>query len=162
MKESAFSSSTVDLTHLAFSTDPFQRDFYALSLSSLSFRCRQMGVVSDEERLLRELLKIEKHEDRMITAMVQLTVSNEQLNKRLTGLTWVMLILTWITFVIAIPNTLATIFGIPKVSEALGLEVMIATLIVSTAGALFLVIFPGSSLSLSKLEKRLGRKIKHS
>jgi hypothetical protein len=121
-----------------------------------------MGVVSDEERLLRELLKIEKHEDRMITAMVQLTVSNEQLNKRLTGLTWVMLILTWITFVIAIPNTLATIFGIPKVSEALGLEVMIATLIVSTAGALFLVIFPGSSLSLSKLEKRLGRKIKHS
>jgi hypothetical protein len=93
---------------------------------------------SDEKRLLQELLKIENHEDRMITAMVQLTVSNEQLNKRLTGLTWIMLILTWITIVIAIPNTLATVFGIPKVSEALGLEVIIAALVFSTFGALLI------------------------
>src|SRR3989304_7471566 len=32
-----------------------------------------------EERLLTELLKIEKHEDRMITAMVKLAASNENL-----------------------------------------------------------------------------------
>lgn len=112
-----------------------------------------MGRNSDEERLLRELLKIEKHEDRMITAMVRLTASTEQLNKRLASLTWVMLILTWITFVIAIPNTLATVFGIPKVSEALGLEVITAVLVISTLAALVIVLLPGSSLSLSTLEK---------
>jgi len=108
---------------------------------------------SDEKRLLQELLKIEKHEDRMITAMVHLTASTEQLNKRLASLTWVMLILTWITFVIAIPNTLATVFGIPKVNEAVSLEVIMAVLIISTLTALVIVLLPGSSLSLSTLEK---------
>jgi len=116
---------------------------------------------SHEETLLRQLLKIEKHEDRMITAMVQLTASNERLSRRLAGLTWIMLVLTWITFVIAIPNTLATIFGIPKISQVLGLEVMIATLIVSTAGALLLVILPGSALSLTSLDKRFRRTTKN-
>jgi len=120
-----------------------------------------MSEESHEETLLRQLLKIEKHEDRMITAMVQLTASNERLSKRLAGLTWIMLVLTWITFVIAIPNTLATIFGIPKISQVLGLEVMIATLIVSTAGALLLVILPGSALSLSSLDKRFQRTVKN-
>jgi len=113
-----------------------------------------------EEKLLRQLLEIEKHEDPMITAMVQLTASNERLNRRLAGLTWIILVLTWITFVIAIPNTLATIFGIPKISQVLGLEVMIATLVVSTASALILVILPGSDLSLSSLEKRFQRVVR--
>jgi len=117
-----------------------------------------MSEDSDEGRLLRELLKIERHEDRMITAMVRLTGSNERLNRRLAALTWVMLTLTWITFVIAIPNTLATIFGIPRVSQSLSVEVMIATLTVSTAAALLLVILPGSVLSLSNVEKRFRRK----
>jgi len=117
-----------------------------------------MSEGSDEGRLLRELLKIERHEDRMITAMVRLTGSNERLNRRLAALTWVMLTLTWITFVIAIPNTLATIFGIPRVSQSLSLEVMIATLTISTAAALLLVILPGSVLSLSNVEKRFRRK----
>ena len=120
-----------------------------------------MSEESHEETLLRQLLKIEKHEDRMITAMVQLTASNERLSKRLAGLTWIMLVLTWITFVIAIPNTLATIFGIPKISQVLGLEVMIATLVVSTGGALLLVILPGSALSLSSLDKRFRRTTKN-
>ena len=44
-----------------------------------------MSEGSHEEILLNELLKIEKHEDRMITAMVKLSVSNERLNERLTG-----------------------------------------------------------------------------
>ena len=108
-----------------------------------------------EESLLRELLKIERHEDRMITAMVKLTTSNERLNKRLASLTWVMLALTWITFVIAIPNTLATIFGIPRVSEALGIEVIVTGLIVATVGPLLLAILPNSAISLHNLEKRL-------
>jgi len=102
-------------------------------------------------------LKIERHEDRMITAMVHLTASNERLNRRLAGLTWVMLTLTWVTFVIAIPNTLATIFGIPRVSQSLSLEVMIAVLIISTAAALLLVVLPDSVLSLSNLERRFRR-----
>ncbi len=114
-----------------------------------------MSEDSHEERLLKELLRIERHEDRMITAMVQLTASNEKLNRRLAGLTWVMLILTWITFVIAIPNTLATIFGIPRVSEMLSVEMMAAALIISTVGALVLVLLPNSVLSLSTLEKKL-------
>ncbi len=108
---------------------------------------------SNEERLLRELLKIEKHEDRMITAMVRLTASTERLDQRLASLTWIMLVLTWVTFAIAIPNTLATIFGIPRVSDAVGLEVIIATLIISTALALLIVLLPGKRLSLSSLEK---------
>jgi len=120
-------------------------------------RHTELGDDSHEETLLKELLKIERHEDRMITAMVKLTASNEKMNRRLAALTWVMLALTWITFVIAIPNTLATIFGIPKVSQALSLEAMIAVLVISTTGALFLVIMPGSSLSLSNLERRFRR-----
>lgn len=108
-----------------------------------------------EEELLKELLKIEKHEDRMITAMVKLTTSNEKLNKRLAALTWVMLALTWITFIIAIPNTLATIFGIPKISEVLGLEVIVSALVVASVGPLILAILPNSAVSLRNLEKRL-------
>ena len=119
--------------------------------------CENLGRDSHEEILLRDLLKIERHEDRMITAMVRLTASNEKLNERLTALTWVMLALTWITFVISVPNTLATIFGIPKVSEVLGLEVMVAALAISTATALVLVMIPSFTLSLSSMRKRMGR-----
>jgi hypothetical protein len=119
--------------------------------------CENLGRDSHEEILLRDLLKIERHEDRMITAMVRLTASNEKLNERLTALTWVMLALTWITFVISVPNTLATIFGIPKVSEILGLEVMMAALAISTATALVLVMIPSFTLSLSSMRKRMGR-----
>jgi uncharacterized membrane protein YhaH (DUF805 family) len=113
-----------------------------------------LSLSSSEEKLLNELLKIERHEDRMITAMVKLTASNENLNKRLAGLTWVMLTLTWVTFVIAIPNTLATIFGIPRVSQALSLELMVGILIVSTVLALFVVLVPNSVLSLRNLKDK--------
>jgi hypothetical protein len=74
-------------------------------------------------------------------------------------LTWVMLVLTWITFIVAIPNTLATIFGIPKVSEALGVEVMIFALITATVGALLIVVLPSSIFSISNLEKRSERHV---
>jgi hypothetical protein len=110
---------------------------------------------SREETLLKELLSIEKHEDRMITAMVKVTASNESLNRRLTGLTWVMLALTWVTFIIAVPNTLATIFGIPKINESLPIEVMTLTLIGSTLMVLLLAFLPNSVLSIRNLEKKL-------
>ena len=107
-----------------------------------------------EESLLQRLLEIEKHEDRMMSAMVQLGSSSEKLNRRLAGLTWVMLMLTWITFIVAIPNTLATIFGIPKVSEMLGVEIMVFALTLSTVAGLLVVLLPRSMFSISKLEKR--------
>ena len=107
-----------------------------------------------EESLLQRLLEIEKHEDRMMSAMVQLGASTEKLNKRLAGLTWVMLMLTWITFIVAIPNTLATIFGIPKVSEMLGVEIMVLILTLSTVAGLLVVLLPRSMFSISNLEKR--------
>ena len=110
-----------------------------------------------EEKILEDILTIEKHEDRMITALVQLMASSEKMNRRLSLLTWLMLLLTWITFVISIPNTLATIFSIPQVSQALGMEFMTATLIISTIGALLLLILPGSGLSLKNIEKRIQR-----
>jgi hypothetical protein len=112
-----------------------------------------------QEKLLQELLRIERHEDRMMAAMVQLGSASEKLNRRLAGLTWVMLVLTWITFIVAIPNTLATIFGIPKVSEALGVEVMIFALITATVGALLIVVLPSSIFSISNLEKRSERHV---
>ncbi len=115
-----------------------------------------MNEDSNEDNILRDMLEIEKHEDRMITAIVHLMASSERLNKRLGVLTWVMLILTWITFVISIPNTLATVFGIPKVSQILGVEVMITILIVATIGALLVLVLPNSALSITNLAKRLG------
>ncbi len=114
-----------------------------------------------QEQLLEKLLKIERHEDQMIAAMVQLGSSSERLNRRLASLTWVMLVLTWITFIVAIPNTLATIFGIPKISEALGVEVMIFTLIAATVGALVMIILPRSIFSISNLEKRSERHVEN-
>ena len=110
-----------------------------------------------QEKLLRELLTIEKHEDRMIAAMVQVGASSERLNRRLAGLTWVMLVLTWVTFIVAIPNTLATFFGIPKVSETLGLEVMVSILVISTVGALLVIVSPRSPFSISNLQRRSER-----
>jgi len=107
-----------------------------------------------EEALLQRLLEIEKHEDRMMSAMVQVGASTEKLNRRLAGLTWVMLMLTWITFIVAIPNTLATIFGIPKVSEMLGVEIMVLVLTLSTVAGLLVVLLPRSMFSISNLEKR--------
>ncbi len=107
-----------------------------------------------QERLLQKLLAIERHEDEMMRAMVQLGSSSERLNRRLAGLTWVMLVLTWTTFIVAIPNTLATIFGIPKISESIGLEVIVLALVLSTVGALVIVVLPRSVFSIYNLEKR--------
>jgi len=71
-----------------------------------------------------------------------------------------LLALTWIRFVISIPNTLATVFGIPRVSQVLSLEAMVVVLVIATAAALLLVVAPGSTLSLSNLEKRFRRERK--
>jgi Mg2+ and Co2+ transporter CorA len=83
------------------------------------------------EEVFDELLNIEKHEDVMLTSMVKLIETNERLSQRINNLTWVMLALTWITVIISIPNTLATFFGIPKVSEAFQIEIIVVSVLIS-------------------------------
>jgi len=91
---------------------------------------------------LNRLIKIEKHEDKMITSMVRLIESTERLNKRLENLTWVMLILTAITFVISIPNTVATILGIPRISDVATFEIVLLLIVFSAIVPLLLVFYP--------------------
>ena len=84
-----------------------------------------------EREVLDELLNIERHEDRMLTSVVKLIETNERLSQRINNLTWVMLALTWVTVIISIPNTLATFFGIPKVSEAFQIEIILISVLIS-------------------------------
>jgi hypothetical protein len=91
---------------------------------------------------LSKLIKIERHEDKMITSMVRLIESTERLNRRLESLTWLMLVLTAITFVVSIPNTVATIMGIPRVSDIASLEIIIAFIALSAITPLILIIYP--------------------
>jgi len=91
---------------------------------------------------LDRLVKIEKHEDKMITSMVRLIESTERLNKRLESLTWIMLILTAITFVISIPNTVATILGIPRISDVATFEIVLVLIVFSAIVPLLLVFYP--------------------
>ena len=94
------------------------------------------------DEFLNRLVKIEKHEDKMITSMVRLIESTERLNKRLENLTWVMLILTAITFVISIPNTVATILGIPRISDIATVEIVLVLIVFSAIVPLLLVFYP--------------------
>ncbi|MEM2896948.1 MAG: hypothetical protein QW265_02385 [Candidatus Bathyarchaeia archaeon] len=101
-----------------------------------------------------ELLRLEKHEDEMITSMVRLMKANEELNERINRLTLIMLILTWITLIISIPNTLATFFGIPKISEILELEVIVSSVIVSTIVPIVTLLWIGFDLRKITKDKR--------
>jgi len=103
-----------------------------------------------EDNLLDELLKIEKHEDRMITTMVRLIKSNEKLSDRFNRLTYIMLILTWVTLVISIPNTLATFFGIPKISDTLAIEMIIASFMISLVLPIAFMFIVGFDLQRSR------------
>ncbi|MEM3501993.1 MAG: hypothetical protein QXH16_06315, partial [Candidatus Bathyarchaeia archaeon] len=84
---------------------------------SKMYRHSDEVTTSTINEFLDRLVKIEKHEDKMITSMVRLIESTEKLNRRIEGLTWIMLVLTAITFIVSIPNTVATIMGIPRVSD---------------------------------------------
>jgi len=100
----------------------------------------------DERKILGELLEVEKHEDTMISSMVKLIETNEMLAERINRLTWIMLVLTWITLIISISNTLATFFGIPKVSEMLKVEIIAASMIISIILPVTVLLFVGSDL----------------
>nr|MDO8134422.1 hypothetical protein [Candidatus Njordarchaeum guaymaensis] len=81
--------------------------------------------------VLDELLNIERHEDMMLTSIVKLIETNERLSERINSLTWIMLALTWITVIISVPNTLATFFGIPKVSDVFQVEIIVIAVLIS-------------------------------
>jgi len=88
----------------------------------------------------------------MISSMVKLIDTNEKLSERINRLTWIMLVLTWITLIVSIPNTLATFFGIPKVSEMLRVEIIAVSMIISIILPVAILLFVGSDLQ--KMLKR--------
>lgn len=49
-------------------------------------------------------------------------IETRKLNKRIELLTKIMAVLTVLSLIISVPNTVATIFGIPKVSEAISID----------------------------------------
>ncbi|MBS7626410.1 hypothetical protein KEJ51_05145 [Candidatus Bathyarchaeota archaeon] len=106
---------------------------------------------------LDRLVKIERHEDKMITSMVRLIESTEKLNRRIEGLTWIMLVLTAITFIISIPNTVATIMGIPRVSDIVSVEIILLSITLSAIVPVLLIFYPRWLIAKwwGKLEKTL-------
>ncbi|MEM3381608.1 MAG: hypothetical protein QXQ11_05570 [Candidatus Bathyarchaeia archaeon] len=109
---------------------------------SKMYRHSDEVTTSTINEFLDRLVKIEKHEDKMITSMVRLIESTEKLNRRIEGLTWIMLVLTAITFIVSIPNTVATIMGIPRVSDIVSVEIIISSIILSAAIPMLLIFHP--------------------
>ncbi|MEM3502557.1 MAG: hypothetical protein QXH16_09205 [Candidatus Bathyarchaeia archaeon] len=109
---------------------------------SKMYRHSDEVTTSTINEFLDRLVKIEKHEDKMITSMVRLIESTENLNRRIEGLTWIMLVLTAITFIVSIPNTVATIMGIPRVSDIVSVEIIISSIILSAAIPMLLIFHP--------------------
>lgn len=109
---------------------------------SKMYRHSDEVTTSTINEFLDRLVKIEKHEDKMITSMVRLIESTEKLNRRIEGLTWIMLVLTAITFIVSIPNTVATIMGIPRVSDIVSVEIIILSIILSAAIPMLLIFHP--------------------
>jgi len=66
---------------------------------------------------------------------------SKDLNRSIQKLTHVMLILTAATLIITIPNTVATIFGIPAISEISEVSSIIQWLVISTIVTVFLAYF---------------------
>ncbi|OGD54377.1 hypothetical protein A3K80_08600 [Candidatus Bathyarchaeota archaeon RBG_13_38_9] len=93
-----------------------------------------------------ELLKIEKHEDKMLTSMIRLIRTNEKMSERINRLTTIMLILTWVTLIISIPNTLATFYGIQKINEMLKIELILITLMFSLILPMIILFWAGFDL----------------
>lgn len=75
---------------------------------------------------------------------------SKDLNSSIRRLTDAMLVLTVATFVVSIPNTIATIFGIPLVSDASSLGIVFTALVIGTI----------LSLIISLIYLRLGVKEK--
>lgn len=67
----------------------------------------------------------------MFASMLRLIKTNEKMSERVNRLTTIMLILTWITLIMSIPNTLATFYGIQKINEILKFDVIVSTLMIS-------------------------------
>jgi len=93
-----------------------------------------------------ELLKIEKHEDKMLASMIRLIRTNEKMSERINRLTTIMLILTWATLIISIPNTLATFYGIQKINEMLKIELILITLMFSLILPMIILFWAGFDL----------------
>lgn len=59
-------------------------------------------------------------------------IETRKLNKRIELLTKIMAVLTVLSLIISVPNTVATIFGIPRVSEAVSIDLAMLLIIFSS------------------------------
>mgnify|MGYP006285728897 CR=1 FL=1 len=65
-------------------------------------------------------------------------IETRKLNKRIELLTKIMAVLTVVSLIISVPNTVATFYGIPTIGEAADIGVILWLLLVSTAFALII------------------------
>jgi hypothetical protein len=78
------------------------------------------------------------------------------MSERINRLTAIMLILTWITLIISIPNTFATFFGIPKISDALRIEMIITSILLSLILPLTFLFWVGFDLKKIMKDKKIN------
>ena len=97
--------------------------FLKLGLSSIEINDLQMRRIDDlHESVIHQLDIISNYKEMLTDAITiyQTNISNwlatisNKINTGIRLLTWIMLLLTGLTLVLTVPNTLATIFGIPS------------------------------------------------
>jgi Mg2+ and Co2+ transporter CorA len=98
--------------------------FLKLGLSSIEINDLQMRRIDDlHESVIHQLDIISNYKEMLTDAITiyQTNISNwlatisNKINTGIRLLTWIMLLLTGLTLVLTVPNTLATIFGIPSI-----------------------------------------------
>lgn len=94
----------------------------------------QLDIISNHKEILTDIVTIYQ-----VNISNWLATISNRINVSIRMLTWVMLFLTGLTLVITVPNTIATIFGIPYLAlPADSSQMVFATLAISTAISLFL------------------------
>jgi len=87
----------------------------------------QMEIIDAQRSILTDALTIFE-----TTISNRLATISNTINTSIKKLTWIMLLLTGIATVLTIPNTVATIFGIPQLQEVVRLNLIFILLLFST------------------------------
>ena len=91
----------------------------------------EFDILIARTRNMADRLRNLKRETNIIRSKCDI-IETRKLNKRIELLTKIMAILTVISLVISIPNTVATIFGIPTVAETINIPTMMWLIVVSS------------------------------
>jgi len=141
--------------------------FLRLGISSLEISEPQRRKIDDlHESIIHQLDIISNYKESLTDAITiyQVNISNwlatisNRINSSIRLLTWVMLILTGLTLVITVPNTLATIFGIPYLalstgdSQAIVTALVLATIIPTL---MFFIYWAVMAKKVKKTEKEI-------